>query len=134
MLARISTLFCSFLILQATSSPPQNVIHVAIDGFHTDKGQVTCSLYSSAEGFPKNDRDAVAHSKSAGNLKPWPTSRSRSVCLGNLSLVENVVWRVKLQRALVREGGFPVMWNEHWKLTTCVGQPYAAQVFGKCSR
>ncbi len=64
MWARVSSLFCSLLILQATSSTPQNVIHVEIDGFHTDKGQVICSLYSSAEGFPKNDRDAVAHSKS----------------------------------------------------------------------
>jgi uncharacterized protein (DUF2141 family) len=64
MLAKISTLLCSFLVLQVPSSTPQNVIHVAIDGFRTDKGQVICSLYSSAEGFPKNDKEAIAHSKS----------------------------------------------------------------------
>ena len=64
MLAKISTLLCSFLLLQVPSSNPQNVIHVAIDGFRTDKGQAICSLYSSAEGFPKNSGAAIAHSKS----------------------------------------------------------------------
>ncbi|HKR26614.1 MAG TPA: DUF2141 domain-containing protein [Terriglobales bacterium] len=64
MLASLSTLLCCFLILQIPSSNPHNVIHVGIDGFRTDKGQVICSLYSSAEGFPKNAGEAIAHSKS----------------------------------------------------------------------
>ncbi|HYK34490.1 DUF2141 domain-containing protein [Alloacidobacterium sp.] len=64
MLAKISIMLCCLLAFQVPSSGPQNVIHVGIDGFRTDKGQVICSLYSSAEGFPKNDRKAIAHSKS----------------------------------------------------------------------
>jgi uncharacterized protein (DUF2141 family) len=65
MLSRFSTVLCFFLILQAVSSKPQNVIHVTIDGFRSDKGQAVCSLYSSAEGFPKNFATAIAHSKSS---------------------------------------------------------------------
>ncbi len=65
MLAKFSMVLCCFLGLQVHSSVPQNVIHVGIDGFYTDKGQVICSLYSSAEGFPKNVTRAIAHSKSA---------------------------------------------------------------------
>lgn len=64
MLAKISMLLCCFLSLQVPSSNPQNVIHVGIDGFRTDKGQALCALYSSADGFPKDDRKAMAHSKS----------------------------------------------------------------------
>ncbi len=64
MLPTFSILLCSFLFLHVPPSNPENVIHVAIDGLRTDKGQVICSLYSSAEGFPKNDRDATAHAKS----------------------------------------------------------------------
>lgn len=64
MLAKISIMLCCFLALQAGSSDVHQTIHVAIDGLHTDKGHVICSLYSSAEGFPKNDRKAIAHSKS----------------------------------------------------------------------
>jgi uncharacterized protein (DUF2141 family) len=37
-----------------------NVIHVEVDGLRNDKGQVFCSIYSSAEGFPKNRDKAVA--------------------------------------------------------------------------
>ena len=60
MLAKASILLGCFLTLEAASGGTQNVIHVAIDGLRTDKGQVICSLYSSAEGFPKNDKKAIA--------------------------------------------------------------------------
>lgn len=64
MLAKISLVLCCVLTLLIPSSDPQNVIHVGIEGFRTDKGQVICSLYSSAKGFPKNARKAIAHSRS----------------------------------------------------------------------
>lgn len=64
MLAKISMMLCCFLSLQAGSSDPHNAIHVVIDGLHTDKGRVICSLYSSAEGFPKNEKKAIAHAES----------------------------------------------------------------------
>lgn len=64
MLARFSTVLCCLLALQSGSSKTYNAIHVAIDGLHTDKGQVICSLYSSAEGFPKDKRKAIAHAES----------------------------------------------------------------------
>jgi uncharacterized protein (DUF2141 family) len=50
-----------------------NRIHVEISGLRNDKGQVMCSLYSSADGFPKNGDKAVAHSKS-------PISNAHAVC------------------------------------------------------
>lgn len=64
MLTKFSLILCCVLALQAGSGDPQNVVHVAIDGLHSDKGQVICSLYSSADGFPKNDRKAIAHATS----------------------------------------------------------------------
>lgn len=38
-----------------------SVIHVEVVGLRSNKGQVSCSLYSSAEGFPKELQNAVAH-------------------------------------------------------------------------
>ena len=63
--AKIASLLCCFLALQIPSGNPQNVIHVSIDGFRTDKGQAICSLYSSSDGFPKNDKKAIAHATSS---------------------------------------------------------------------
>jgi len=42
----------------------QNLIHVEVSGFHSDKGQVMCALYSSAEAFPRKPERAVARTKS----------------------------------------------------------------------
>lgn len=64
MLAKIAMLLCCFLTLQVASSDARNGIYVAVDGLRTDKGQVICLLYSSAEGFPKDDKKAIAHSNS----------------------------------------------------------------------
>lgn len=60
MLARISILLCCLLVFPLPSSHAQNTIHVGIDGLRSNKGQVICSLFSSAEGFPKNGRKAIA--------------------------------------------------------------------------
>ena len=46
-------------------SPTTNIIHVQIDGLRNDKGQVFCSLYSSADGFPKDAEKAMAHTTAA---------------------------------------------------------------------
>jgi uncharacterized protein (DUF2141 family) len=64
MLTWVPIVLCCLLALQAGSSDANNTIHVIIDGLHSDKGQVICSLYSSAEGFPKDDKKAIAHAKS----------------------------------------------------------------------
>ena len=58
----------ALLILAATSlsqAPPAqaNRIRVEIEGLRNDKGQVVCALFSSAEGFPRNEDKAVAHLK-----------------------------------------------------------------------
>lgn len=64
MLVKFSIILSCFLALQAGSGDGPGIVHVAIDGLHSDKGQVFCSLYSSADGFPKNDTKAIARSKS----------------------------------------------------------------------
>ena len=43
-----------------TWAPAENVIHVEISGLRSDKGQVLCALFSSAEAFPKKADKAVA--------------------------------------------------------------------------
>lgn len=53
--------------------PPENLIHVEIDGLRNDKGQVVCSLFSSAADFPKHADKAVAHAQSS-------ISSQRAVC------------------------------------------------------
>jgi uncharacterized protein (DUF2141 family) len=46
----------------STPAPAGNVIHVDISGLRSDKGQMLCALYSSAqaEAFPKKADKAVA--------------------------------------------------------------------------
>jgi hypothetical protein len=94
MFIRFSIILSCFLALQAGSGDAPGVVHVAIDGLHSDKGQVFCSLYSSADGFPKNDTKAIAHSKSpstthhaectfavihqAPTLSPYFTTKTRT--------------------------------------------------------
>ena len=41
-----------------------NLIHLEIGGLRTDKGQVLCAIYSSADGFPKRGDKALAHANS----------------------------------------------------------------------
>ncbi|HKF46842.1 MAG TPA: DUF2141 domain-containing protein [Terracidiphilus sp.] len=64
MFAAILMLLSSVLPGTSSANGAQNVIHVDIDGLRADKGQVVCSLYSSAEGFPKKPQNAIAQSKS----------------------------------------------------------------------
>ena len=64
MLAKILFLLSCLLALPVASIEAQSGIQVSIDGLRTNKGQVICSLYSSAEGFPKNESRAVARSTS----------------------------------------------------------------------
>jgi uncharacterized protein (DUF2141 family) len=49
----------------AQEQPPRlDGIHVEISRLRNDKGQVLCSLFSSAADFPKKNDKAVAHAKS----------------------------------------------------------------------
>jgi uncharacterized protein (DUF2141 family) len=43
-----------------TPAPAENVIHVEISGLRSDKGQMLCALFSSADAFPKHADKAVA--------------------------------------------------------------------------
>lgn len=52
---------------------PANVIHVEVIGLRSDRGQVSCALYASAEGFPKKPEKAIARVTSA-------IAQERSVC------------------------------------------------------
>ncbi|HEV2733045.1 MAG TPA: DUF2141 domain-containing protein [Terriglobales bacterium] len=51
--------------LPQIQAPQANVIHVEIGGLLNDKGQVSCALYSSPDGFPKKSEKAVARVNSA---------------------------------------------------------------------
>lgn len=51
--------------LPQTQGPPSNIIHVEVVGLHSDKGQVLCALYSSRDGFPKQNEKASARVSSA---------------------------------------------------------------------
>jgi uncharacterized protein (DUF2141 family) len=42
------------------SAPAVNVIHVEISGLRSDKGQMLCALFSSAEAFPTKADKAIA--------------------------------------------------------------------------
>ena len=54
--------------------PPQGgIIHVEIAGLRSDKGQVFCALYSTADGFPKDSKKAIARLNS-------PISHEHAVC------------------------------------------------------
>jgi uncharacterized protein (DUF2141 family) len=64
---RMTLLFILLLAsgLQTQSQPKLvQLIHVEVNGLRNDKGQVLCSLYSSAKGFPKSSVDAIAHARS----------------------------------------------------------------------
>lgn len=63
-MTKIPIILCGLIAFLAGAGDTGNVVHVAIDGLRSDKGQVICSLYSSAESFPKDDQKAVAHAKS----------------------------------------------------------------------
>ena len=54
---------CQSAIAQTPTQDSQ--IRVQIDGLRNDKGQVLCSLFSSAADFPKHTDKAVAHAQSA---------------------------------------------------------------------
>ena len=65
--ARAVFLLFGTLLVQQVRGVPQsqttgtNTIHVEIDGLRNDNGKVVCSLYSSADGFPKQAEKAIAH-------------------------------------------------------------------------
>ena len=65
MLAKFSMILCCLLAFSAgAATNARNVLHVTIGGLRSDKGQVLCFLYSSANGFPKNEGKAILHSRS----------------------------------------------------------------------
>jgi len=67
-------LFSSFGRCLLEASPaPEGVIHVEVVRLRSNKGQVSCSLYASAEGFPKQVEKAVAHVLA-------PISEQKAVC------------------------------------------------------
>src|SRR5258708_14102010 len=56
----VMALVAAFATFGQTPPPAENVIHVEISGLRSDKGQMLCALYSSAEAFPKKADKAVA--------------------------------------------------------------------------
>lgn len=58
-------------ISQAPSG--ENVVRAEISGLRSDRGSVMCSIYASAEGFPKDPAKAVSLTKS-------PVSNGQALC------------------------------------------------------
>src|SRR5258708_15910683 len=56
----VMALVAAFATFGQTPPPAENVIHVEISGLRSDKGQMLCALYSSAQAFPKKADKAVA--------------------------------------------------------------------------
>jgi uncharacterized protein (DUF2141 family) len=54
----------AWVLAQSEKSQEENVVHVDVDGLHSNRGQVLCSLFSSAADFPKKADRAVAHAQS----------------------------------------------------------------------
>jgi len=74
MLAKILALALIVAAVGALAQPTaQNVIHVDVAGLRSDKGLVVCSLYSSANGFPKDGNKAQTQLKS-------PISNGHATC------------------------------------------------------
>ena len=70
----VLTFFLAVEHCQPQAQPPQaNLIHVEVAALRNSKGRVSCALYSSADGFPKEQRKAVAHVLS-------PISEKKAVC------------------------------------------------------
>jgi uncharacterized protein (DUF2141 family) len=59
--------------LQNAPTAPTNIIRAEGSGLRSDKGQVLCSLFSSATGFPGKPDTAIAHAQS-------PISHGRAFC------------------------------------------------------
>lgn len=55
---------CAAGVLAQPKESQENVIHVDINGLHSDQGQVVCALFSSAADFPRKADKAVAHANS----------------------------------------------------------------------
>jgi uncharacterized protein (DUF2141 family) len=53
------------LVLPQVQAPQANLIHIQIGELRNNKGQVSCALYSSPDGFPKSSEKAIAHVNSA---------------------------------------------------------------------
>jgi len=64
----VMALVAAFATFGQTPPPAENVIHVEISGLRSDKGQMLCALYSSAEAFPKKADKAVA--RLTANITP----------------------------------------------------------------
>src|SRR5215469_15984662 len=70
----LTSFFASFGHCLPQAQPAQgSVIHVEVARLRNNTGQVSCSLYSSADGFPKEGRKAVAHVVA-------PISEQKAVC------------------------------------------------------
>jgi uncharacterized protein (DUF2141 family) len=68
---RFRTLIAGAILLAASPwACPQNavqtgVIRVEVSGLRSDKGEIMCALFASADGFPKKGEKALAHAKGA---------------------------------------------------------------------
>jgi uncharacterized protein (DUF2141 family) len=64
----LTRVFALALFVQSLAVWPQpasdNLIRVDVDCLRSDKGQIMCTLYSSAAAFPKDGAKAQAHAQS----------------------------------------------------------------------
>src|SRR5215470_2828550 len=50
-------------LMRSSAAAGVDAIGVEVGGLRSDKGQVVCSLFASADGYPKKEEKAIAHTK-----------------------------------------------------------------------
>ena len=60
----ITALLAMAAVCMAQEQASSNLVHVEINGLHSDKGQVMCALFSSAAGYPKDYGKAIGRTNS----------------------------------------------------------------------
>jgi uncharacterized protein (DUF2141 family) len=69
MLALLVFFSMPIILHQSSPAPSEGIIQVEIDGLRSDKGEVRCALYKSAQGFPKDPNAAQASVVSSASGK-----------------------------------------------------------------
>ena len=73
-------------LMRSSAAAGVDAIGVEVGGLRSDKGQVVCSLFASADGYPKKEEKAIAHTKGTiSERKATCGSRTGNLCAVGVS-------------------------------------------------